>query len=264
MVFGADSKNHLSSLQTNSHSEICFDYQNFFLKLVRQFSGLTILKEFWTVSFQRPSSQVGSHKSWLFVLYTYITIFLVSSCFFSYQKRFFCGLKLSSAANLVLNWVCPVLSFPERFQPITAAAVCTVAMNVLEPGAFNAESQYFIPLFNRISRLCGQRSRGDEASNGGCNSGLTGHDFLHNTNIWFLLFTMRIGPFSKSQNRLGSQIECQVKTWPVLISSENLQSSSHHSSHLRFSLAGSHWELNWKLTPVFTQRVRPTQHWLWP
>jgi hypothetical protein len=33
----------------------------------------------------------------------------------------------------------------ERLQPITAAATCTVAMNVLEPGAFNAESQYFIP-----------------------------------------------------------------------------------------------------------------------
>jgi hypothetical protein len=41
--------------------------------------------------------------------------------------------------------------FSERFQPITAAALCTVAINVLEPGAFNAESQYFIPLFNKIS-----------------------------------------------------------------------------------------------------------------
>jgi hypothetical protein len=29
--------------------------------------------------------------------------------------------------------------------------MCTVAINVVEPGAFNAESQYFIPLFNRIS-----------------------------------------------------------------------------------------------------------------
>jgi hypothetical protein len=26
-----------------------------------------------------------------------------------------------------------------------------VAINVLEPGAFNPESQYFIPLFNKIS-----------------------------------------------------------------------------------------------------------------
>jgi len=53
----------------------------------------------------------------------------------------------------------------------------------------------------------------DEASNGGCNSGPTGRDFLDNANnIWFLFFTMRIGPFSKCQNRFGSQIGCQVKT----------------------------------------------------
>jgi hypothetical protein len=44
-------------------------------------------------------------------------------------------MKLSLTANLVLNSVCPVLSFPERFQPITAAAVCAVAINFLEPGA---------------------------------------------------------------------------------------------------------------------------------
>ncbi len=60
------------------------------------------------------------------------------------------GMKLSLAANLMLNWVCSVLSFPERFQPITTAAMCTIAINLLEPGAFNAESQYFIPLFNKF------------------------------------------------------------------------------------------------------------------
>jgi hypothetical protein len=60
-------------------------------------------------------------------------------------------MKLSLVANLVLNRVCPVLSFPERFEPIAAAAMCTVAINVLEPGAFNLESQYFIPLFTKIS-----------------------------------------------------------------------------------------------------------------
>jgi hypothetical protein len=38
------------------------------------------------------------------------------------------GVKLSLAANLALNWVCPLLSFPERFQPITAAAMCTVTI----------------------------------------------------------------------------------------------------------------------------------------
>jgi hypothetical protein len=37
------------------------------------------------------------------------------------------GMKLSLAAKLVLNVVCPVLSFPERLQPITVAAMCTVA-----------------------------------------------------------------------------------------------------------------------------------------
>jgi hypothetical protein len=77
-------------------------------------------------------------------------------------------MKLSLAANLMLNWVCAVLSFPERFQPITSA-MCTVAINVLESGAINPESQYFIPLFNKISWLCGQQPGGDEASNEGCN-----------------------------------------------------------------------------------------------
>jgi hypothetical protein len=136
----------------------------------------------------------------------------------------------------VLNGVWPVPSFPERlnawtlerFQPITAAATCTVSINVLEPGALNSESQYFIPLFNKISWLCRQQQRGDEASNGGgCNSGPIGHDF----NIYriTLLFTfyflpMRTGPFSKCENRSGSHIGCQVRTWAVLTSSENHQS----------------------------------------
>jgi hypothetical protein len=77
------------------------------------------------------------------------------------------GMKLSLVANLVLNWVFPVLSFPALFQPITAAAMCTVAINVLEPGAFNLESQYFIPLFTKISWLCGQQPVEDEAWNEG-------------------------------------------------------------------------------------------------
>jgi hypothetical protein len=32
-----------------------------------------------------------------------------------------------------------------------AAAMCTVALIVLEAGAFNPEFQYFIPFFNKIS-----------------------------------------------------------------------------------------------------------------
>jgi hypothetical protein len=45
----------------------------------------------------------------------------------------------------------------QRFRPITAAAMSTVVINDLEPGAFNPESQYFIHLFNKISGLCGQQ-----------------------------------------------------------------------------------------------------------
>ncbi len=52
---------------------------------------------------------------------------------------------------LVLPNLMRFLFFPERLQPITAADMCTVAINVLEPRAFNSESQYFIPLFNKIS-----------------------------------------------------------------------------------------------------------------
>jgi hypothetical protein len=40
------------------------------------------------------------------------------------------GMKLSLAANWVLNWVCLVLSFPERLQPITGPAMCTVGIDV--------------------------------------------------------------------------------------------------------------------------------------
>jgi hypothetical protein len=51
----------------------------------------------------------------------------------------------------------PCLSFTEPIQPIpAAAAMCAVAINVLKPRAFNPESQYFIPLFNKISWLCAQ------------------------------------------------------------------------------------------------------------
>jgi hypothetical protein len=119
-------------------------------------------------------------------------------------------MKLSLTANLVLNSVCPVLSFPERFQPITAAAVCAVARYVLETGAFNARSQYFIPLFNRIRR-------GDEASNwGGATQAQQGMTFRITLIFPFNFVPMVTGPFSKCENRSGSQIECQVRTWAVL------------------------------------------------
>jgi len=77
----------------------------------------------------------------------------------------------------------PYHSFPERLQPITAPAMCTVTLNVLAPPAFNPESLYFIPLFNKISLLCRQQPGGGEASNEGCNSSPRGHDFTDNSNI---------------------------------------------------------------------------------
>jgi hypothetical protein len=58
-----------------------------------------------------------------------------------------------------------------------AAATCNVAINVLERRAFSPASQHFILLFNKI---CRQQPGGDEASNEGCNSGPTGHDFTDN------------------------------------------------------------------------------------
>ncbi len=79
-----------------------------------------------------------------------------------------------------LSLPCPF--FPERLRPITAV-MCTVAINVLEPCAFNPESQYFIPLFDKLSWLCGQQPGGDEASNEGYNSGPVGHDFRDNFNV---------------------------------------------------------------------------------
>jgi hypothetical protein len=90
--------------------------------------------------------------------------------------------------------------------------MCSVAINVLEPGAFNAESQYFIPLFNRFSQLCGQHPRGDEASNGVVQLRANRADFLDNANIWFLFFTMRIGPFSKCQNQFSWQFSSPTLT----------------------------------------------------
>jgi hypothetical protein len=44
-----------------------------------------------------------------------------------------------------------VLYFPKCFQPITIVVMGIVAINVLEPGAFNVEFLYFLPLFNKIS-----------------------------------------------------------------------------------------------------------------
>jgi len=58
--------------------------------------------------------------------------------------------------------------------------MCIVAINVIEPHAFNPKCLSFISLFNKISWLCGQQPGGDETSNEGCNSGPVGHDFMDN------------------------------------------------------------------------------------
>ncbi len=87
--------------------------------------------------------------------------------------------------------------------------MCTEAINVLEPPAFDAESQYFISLFDKISWLCQQQPQGDDTLNDGCKSSPTGHDFvdnfikyvliLHGSNCWLGLF-----PFSRLDGTLFS------------------------------------------------------------
>jgi hypothetical protein len=74
----------------------------------------------------------------------------------------------------------PIFPFPRCLQPISVTVICIVAINVLELHVFNLESQSFIPLFNKISWLCGWHLGGDEASNEGCNSSQVGHDFTYN------------------------------------------------------------------------------------
>jgi hypothetical protein len=64
--------------------------------------------------------------------------------------------------------------FPELLRPITPAAMRTVIINVVEPGAFNLESQYFILYLIKFHDFAEQQPGGDEASNEGCNSGPTG------------------------------------------------------------------------------------------
>jgi hypothetical protein len=63
--------------------------------------------------------------------------------------------------------------------------VYTVAINVLEPGTFDPESQYFIPIFHKISWFCEQpgRKEGMTHQMRGWNSGPIGHDF-NSVVIW--------------------------------------------------------------------------------
>jgi len=72
--------------------------------------------------------------------------------------------------------------------------MCTLIINVLEPGAFNPE----IPLFNKISCLWGQQPGGDEASNEACNSGPIGHDFTDNS----IFFEIRLQQWKRHFRKL--------------------------------------------------------------
>jgi hypothetical protein len=86
-----------------------------------------------------------------------VFLFLQSAFFLWHETQF------SSKFGAKLSLPCPFFSWTLSTNHC-CPAMCTVAIKVLEPGPFNAESQYFIPLFNRISWLCGQHLRGYEAS----------------------------------------------------------------------------------------------------
>jgi len=62
------------------------------------------------------------------------------------------GIKLSLVLNKFgakLSLPCPFFFLNAFNRSLLLLCVHTVAINVLEPGAFNPESQYFIPLFNK-------------------------------------------------------------------------------------------------------------------
>jgi hypothetical protein len=92
-------------------------------------------------------------------------------------------MKFNLTTNLVLKWICPILVFPECLQLIIVTTLCVVAINVFAPHAFNPKSQYFLPLFNKISWLWRQLGK-DETSNEGCKSSPTLHDFWNDPNVW--------------------------------------------------------------------------------
>jgi hypothetical protein len=131
-----------------------------------------ILIEFWTVDFQGRFSQVNSHKLWFFVIYIYIGIlfyFFTINIFVWHETEFnnIFGVKLSL----------PYPFFSWLFSTNHYYAMCIVAIKVIEPSAFNVESQYFIPLLNKISWFCEQHSRGDETSMGGATQAQHGMTF---------------------------------------------------------------------------------------
>jgi hypothetical protein len=76
----------------------------------------------------------------------------------------------------------------------------------MEPGAFNAESPYFIPYLIKCHDFVDNIEEGmKHQMGGGCNSGPTGHHFRDNSDIYFLFFAIRTGRFSKCENRVENR-----------------------------------------------------------
>lgn len=72
---------------------------------------------------------------------------------------------------------------------------------------------------------------------------------------------MRTRPFSKYENRLGFQIECQVRTSAIFSGRFSLAVRIFNPVLMMFVTFGSHWEAGWKQKPVFSQCMRTAQHW---
>ncbi len=67
-----------------------------------------------------------------------------------WELRFQWGMKLNLSTNLVLNWVCIVLSFLECFQLISVVVMCTITINVFKPSALNFEFQYLVEVGPKV------------------------------------------------------------------------------------------------------------------
>ncbi len=93
-------------------------------------------------------------------------------------------MKRSLAANLVLNWVCPVLSFPERLHQITAAAMCTGVIkmfsNLVQLILSLSISYSYLIKFHKFRDFADNSQEGMKHQNEGCNSDPTGHVFTNN------------------------------------------------------------------------------------
>jgi len=85
----------------------------------------------------------------------------------------------------VLNWVRHVLFFLNAFNQ-SLLLLCTVARNDLEPPQFDPESQYFIPLFDKISWICGQTTTRRWHIEWRVQEVRTHHGFAHEQDTWLL------------------------------------------------------------------------------